>query len=196
MNEVIAAIETTLSRANTRPASSAKKWIGCFAGGLVLIAMLAASAVGIILWNSNASQISVAKAEQTRSALQVKNLYLTMTASVPSKAPSTTIIIPSPTTRPSSVPTNAPTLQASVKSSRIQSREGPDLRFKSMGNYQRGATCTLISQFRGWYYVKFPDGEGWVYKDWLEIPPNIDVSKVPEISYNDLPFNIRKYFPK
>ncbi len=77
---------------------------------------------------------------------------------------------------------------AFVKSDSVQLREGPDLRFLSVGEYKKYDNFTILGRYQEWYKVKFPDrNQGWLYSDWIDIPSNIDKEDICKIPYRDLP---------
>jgi hypothetical protein len=79
-----------------------------------------------------------------------------------------------------------PTL--SVKINNAYMREGPDIRFQSLAQYKKGDQVTVLGRYRDWFQAETPDGKkGWLYKDWLTIPSNIDTSAICSIPVEDLP---------
>jgi hypothetical protein len=77
---------------------------------------------------------------------------------------------------------------ASVKARTVQLREGPDLRFISMGEYRTNDEFKILGRYQGWYNVEFAGGKkGWLYIDWINMPPDVDINKICVIPYRDLP---------
>lgn len=84
--------------------------------------------------------------------------------------------------------TTCETPAAFVRSDSVQLREGPDLRFLSVGEYQKYDNFTILGRYQEWYKVKFPDrNQGWLYSDWIDIPSNINKEGICKIPYRDLP---------
>lgn len=77
---------------------------------------------------------------------------------------------------------------ASVKNSSVYLREGPDIRYQGTARYQNGDKFTLLGSHRDWFQAEATDGnQGWLYKDWLTLPPNLDLDDVCSASLADLP---------
>jgi hypothetical protein len=80
------------------------------------------------------------------------------------------------------------TPSAFVKALTVQLREGPDLRFLPTGEYKQFDELSILGRYQGWYQVKFPDGnQGWLYTDWINIPPGVDAEKICETPYQGEP---------
>jgi hypothetical protein len=96
--------------------------------------------------------------------------------------------------KPLSAPTATPETVAclmpigSIKSNSVQLREGPDLRFLPAGEYKQNDKFTVSGRYQGWYKVELPGGnKGWLYTDWISLPPNTDTTKICKILYQDIP---------
>jgi hypothetical protein len=91
----------------------------------------------------------------------------------------------------STVPPETPACQtptASVKVKNAYLRDGPDIRFVSLAQYKNGDQFTVLGRYQGWFQVEAPDGKkGWLYKDWLAIPSNMDTSTICLIPVEELP---------
>lgn len=103
---------------------------------------------------------------------------------------------------PSTPPTETPACQtpnANVKSNNAYLRDGPDLRFATIGHYKNGDEFTVLGRYMEWFQVEAPDGnQGWLYKDWLSLPLNLDISNVCSIAEQQLlptPQNVKKCQP-
>lgn len=91
-------------------------------------------------------------------------------------------------------PTNIPgtpacqTPTAAVKSNNAYLRDGPDLRFITIAPYKNGDEFTLVGRYKDWFQVESADGKtGWLYKDWLSLPSNIDTNNICSILEEDVP---------
>lgn len=77
---------------------------------------------------------------------------------------------------------------ASVKISSVYLREGPDVRYKSTARYENGDKFTLLGHQRDWFKAEAADGnQGWLYKDWLTLPPDLDMDAVCSVTVGNLP---------
>lgn len=75
-----------------------------------------------------------------------------------------------------------------VKSKIAKMREGPDLRFNTVGEYKAGDQFTVLGHYQYWYQARFPNGQkGWLYIDWIVLPQDLDINNVCSIPYEDLP---------
>jgi hypothetical protein len=75
-----------------------------------------------------------------------------------------------------------------IKVDLVQLREGPDLRFLSVGEYRQNDNFTVTGLYQGWYRVEFSGGKkGWLYTDWISLPSNTDTTKICKILYRDVP---------
>lgn len=95
---------------------------------------------------------------------------------------------PSPTLRV--LPTATPVLSkfvVYVKYKNTKLRSGPDLRFKTVGETSIGEECQLIARYHLWYQVECENGNsGWLANDWLEIPDNVNVSNLKELTSSEV----------
>jgi len=67
-------------------------------------------------------------------------------------------------------------------------RDGPDIRFESLAQYKKGDQVAVLGRYRDWFQAQASDGKkGWLYKDWLTIPSNIDTSTICSIPVEELP---------
>jgi hypothetical protein len=58
----------------------------------------------------------------------------------------------------------------------------------SLAQYKNGDQFTVLGRYQGWFQAEAPDGKkGWLYKDWLAIPSNIDTSTICSIPVEELP---------
>ena len=91
----------------------------------------------------------------------------------------------------STVSPEAPACQtptATVKARNVYLLAGPDLRFVATTRYPNGEQFTVLGRYKDWFHVEAPDGkQGWLYKDWLTIPPSIDTNNICSISEQELP---------
>ena len=76
-----------------------------------------------------------------------------------------------------------------VKVDKVDLRDGPDLRYKKVGEYNLGTQYTITGHYTdAWFFGKMSDGtEGWLYFDWLDIPPDLDVNSLCQIEQPPAP---------
>jgi hypothetical protein len=88
------------------------------------------------------------------------------------------------------------TINAKVKTRNVRLREGPDLRFPSVGDLSVGTICTISGRYGdGWFQVLVlvTGKRGWLFIAWLEMPPVYDINTIPIIPKSALPASCRKY---
>ncbi|MFZ5903237.1 MAG: serine/threonine protein kinase [Chloroflexota bacterium] len=114
------------------------------------------------------------------------------TASSTRPAPRATLI---PPTISRVTPTSTPNiLIAYVKLNNVRLREGPDLQFKHVSEYDVGAECVLIARYKAWFQVQCFDGkQGWLALDWLTISSSLDLDSLRTVSPSELPPACKKY---
>ena len=77
---------------------------------------------------------------------------------------------------------------AFVKTNNAYLRDGPDVRFSANNHYRNGDQFTVLGRYQDWFQAEFPDGnKGWLYKDWLTFPSDIDTSNICLIPVEELP---------
>ena len=77
---------------------------------------------------------------------------------------------------------------AFIKNSSVYLREGPDVRYLGTARYQKGDKFTLVGHQKDWFHVEAADGnQGWLYKDWLTLPTDLEVNAVCSASADNLP---------
>lgn len=92
----------------------------------------------------------------------------------------------SPTNFPETPACQTPT--ATIKSNNAYLRDGPDLRFITIAPYKNGDEFALVGRYKDWFQVESSDGNmGWLYKDWLSLPSNIDTNNICSILEEDVP---------
>lgn len=115
-----------------------------------------------------------------------------------SDTPAPTSVLPADTDTPqptgtslptfTPLPTSTPRAQLKIKSTIVQPRQGPDLRFAPGQSYPRGTEIYPIYQYHGWLYVTFPDGgKGWVALEWVELPPGYSLDSIPLAADSQVP---------
>lgn len=98
--------------------------------------------------------------------------------------PKATVV--SPTNFPETPACQTPT--ATIKSNNAYLRDGPDLRFITIAPYKNGDEFALVGRYKDWFQVESSDGNmGWLYKDWLSLPSNIDTNNICSILEEDVP---------
>ena len=96
-----------------------------------------------------------------------------------------TTVAARPTATPETPACLTPT--ASIKISSAYLREGPDIRYEGTTRYASGDEFTLLGRYRDWFQAKAADGnQGWLYKDWLTLPSNLDLDAVCAIAADNL----------
>lgn len=83
-------------------------------------------------------------------------------------------------------------MQVTIKVTRAKLREGPDLDFPPVGDYIGGDACQVIGQYNDWFLVQCSKGDGWLYFEWVSLPPGIDLSSIPVIARADVPMLCQK----
>ena len=90
-----------------------------------------------------------------------------------------------------SVATEAPPCQtptASIKTDNAYLREGPDIRYAGSAKHKKGDKFTVLGRYKDWFQVKASNGDkGWLYKDWLSFPSNVDTDSLCSIKSEALP---------
>lgn len=77
---------------------------------------------------------------------------------------------------------------ASINNSSVYLREGPDVRYQGTARYQKGDKFTLLGHQQDWFLSEAADGnQGWLYKDWLTLPSDLDIETVCSASADNLP---------
>jgi Bacterial SH3 domain len=77
---------------------------------------------------------------------------------------------------------------ASIKADKAYLREGPDIRYAGSAQYKKGDKFTVLGRYKDWFQVKASnDDKGWLYKDWLSFPSNVDADSLCSINSEDLP---------
>jgi hypothetical protein len=67
-----------------------------------------------------------------------------------------------------------------VKSNKVDLREGPDVRYKKVGEYNAGTQYTITGRYTDvWFFGELPDGnKGWLYNEWLELPSELEINNI------------------
>jgi len=77
---------------------------------------------------------------------------------------------------------------ASIKSNNAYLREGPDLRFPGSSPHKKGDQITVLGRYKDWFHVEAANGKkGWLHKNWLAFPSNLDVDVICSIPVEKLP---------
>lgn len=77
---------------------------------------------------------------------------------------------------------------AFIKNSSIYLREGPDVRYLGTARYQKGDKFTLHGHQQDWFHAEAADGnQGWLYKDWLTLPLDLEIDAVCSATADNLP---------
>lgn len=106
-------------------------------------------------------------------------------AQVSQSLPEATVLSQS-TTPPEKPACQTPT--ATIESKIAQLRDGPDLRFITIAQYKTGDQFKVLGQYKDWFQVESIEGQkGWLYKEWLTIPSNIEITNICSILEQDLP---------
>lgn len=164
-----------------RPSSNNWLWMGGLGLALFVGAIFIGSAAFLVL-NKFQPQATAAPT----SAPQIIYVQISDTpAPKPIQPDDTNTPLPTRTPAPTSTPMRA---QLKIKSTLVQSREGPDLRFPPSGNYPQGTEINPIYQYHGWLYVTFPNGsKGWVALEWIDLPPGYSLDDVPQAADSQVP---------
>lgn len=80
------------------------------------------------------------------------------------------------------------TANASVKVDNAYLRDGPDIRFPGSAKYKKGDQFKVIGYYKDWFQVEARNGSrGWLYKDWLDLPSDVDRDRIRPIAAEELP---------
>lgn len=142
----------------------------------VLFTVLQSSCSGYIPITGNDSPISTNTAEKYMdpTPAQSGESSLEATQTLPSAMPAETLACHSPT--------------ASVSADNAYLRDGPDIRFTGSARYQKGEELKILGRYRDWLRVEAPNGnEGWLYKEWLTLPSDIEMGSLCSVSAEELP---------
>ena len=62
-------------------------------------------------------------------------------------------------------------------------RDGPDLRYPNIGEYEMGTQFTITGRYTDfWFFGELPDGKnGWLYYEWLNFPSDEEVDSICKI---------------
>jgi uncharacterized protein YgiM (DUF1202 family) len=77
---------------------------------------------------------------------------------------------------------------ASIKTDNAYLREGPDIRYAGSAQYKKGDKFTVLRRYKDWFQVESSNGtKGWLYKDWLSFPSDVNADSLCSIQSEDLP---------